>query len=316
MLSQEIKEKLEGRFGYVVRSFGGIELFLNALNSKLGIVEYQGSTALELEVHRMLSHSDSVTVISPWKSNFKLYDDYNDSFSTNSIVFDEPYTVLNDKGKELYSVSEHEGNFGNSILDKVLLMQSSNGDMYYLHYLTYEGNYRTRLLIVNYASLVPITSSSNTITPVITPIEETQINQIVFNYLGNKDSNTYINVCFVPGVPARIPSKEAINKNPYAQKFTHSVANTSSIIFNPSKSGWLVLTRTRNDLEEFFKIKNIIGAGTDRLLPVNDEQYIYYVLIGAEVDVTTIRQTLRIRGLSTGTSASANVINLKANLEI
>ncbi len=298
MISNTIVNELERKLGYIIRTFGTTQDFINI------IIDKQKTNSDSNSYLYTLLNTELVSIISPWNYTIKLFDSYTDTnFSNDSIVVDEPYNIYNQKGQLLYSVTGHNGLFGNSKLDKLLLLQSDNADMYYLQYMTYTGLNKTRLLIVNNKSIVKVDSNVSSVVPIVSNIEETKVNQLLFSY-----SSTFT-VYFIPSAPVRIPTKEAITNNPYVTRYT----NNSFLTVNVEKSGWIVATNSNGT---FLKLNEIIGAGVDRLLPVDEEKYIHYLIIGSEIDVTTARQSLRLRGLNNSSSTNSHAVNLNINLVI
>ena len=157
MINNNVLSEIDKKLKNISSSFGGAKDLATNVSRSLGVDPPSLSDKeTEYEVAKLLYHPDTIATISPWSYRFSIveYSEYG-TLADNSIILEEPYNVYDSGGRLLYSVSSHEGIFGNSLLDKGLVLESESGKTYYLQFPTYLGYTRTIHLIVNRISIVP-----------------------------------------------------------------------------------------------------------------------------------------------------------------
>ena len=163
MIKQEILFELNRRVPYLFSTFGGANNFITYLKENLDITpnireEFLQSHelyAINNYLKLLLDNYQNLIIISPWSLYFDLRDlDTLDTSTPDSINIEEPYQIYSLNGNLRYSVSNHFGVFGESRLDKDLIVNSYNTSAYYIKYKTYKGDIKIRILIVNFFSQV------------------------------------------------------------------------------------------------------------------------------------------------------------------
>jgi hypothetical protein len=280
-VSTTVIEELRKRYYYVSHNFGGPEDLVDLIS----YIEDPLST--QERIHRLLSHPGYLAVVSPWKPFLNLEDPFEPD-----VAYTKPFTVYNSEGRFLYRVKEHNGIFGNSILDKALILQSQSGSIYYLQY---EGteSFKTVLLLVNNLSLepsLPITDRSYLEAPEPPSIEPSEYYIIMdaSSVLGL--SNTSINIHFLPTDALNVKTAEDILDNPITEVEPYILSQTdSTVMWFPQRSGWFTLTKGVEALTPLL-LDDILGAGDDRLIYAGNNSY--YIALGHEEDTNLIRQEI------------------------
>lgn len=122
---EAIQNQLKFKFPQLINAFGSTEKFFAALNNIEKIEE-----EIEIILYKLLSHSDNLIVLSPTNLSFNLYD----NLLQQSINLSKPYSIYDLEGNLCYQVSNHKGKFGFSPLDRLLILEASNLDFYYLKF--------------------------------------------------------------------------------------------------------------------------------------------------------------------------------------
>lgn len=132
-----IQSKLKTKYPQLNTVFGSLENFFINLN-QLDLLEEEK----EIILYKLLSHSDDLVILSSTHLSFNLYD----NFTQKIINLNKPYSVYDLEGNLYYQVSNHQGKFGYSPLDRLLILEASSLDFYYLSY--EEENESSRLLLL------------------------------------------------------------------------------------------------------------------------------------------------------------------------
>lgn len=289
----QITDALDKSYYYLSHNFGGGERFIDFLAST------QSPLTIEERVHRILSHPSSIAVVSPWSYHLYLGTEENPAISS------KPYSLFSLEGTLLYKVSNHNSIFGESILDKTLVLQSRSTDMYYLQYESFSDK-ETVLIIINNLALEvtsPIKDSDYLKAPEI-EAKEPSDNYISIS-LPNINQDYVVSTVLLPSQPLGIKTAEEILNNPTSLRDNNYVSRSENLfVFFPKMSGWLTFSyRDINSIDsEFLYVKSITGAGDDRLIKVSE--FVYYLAVGDEIEISLVRQQLgstsrRPPGLST-----------------
>lgn len=304
-MTTPVLEELRKRYYYVSHNFGGPENmvdYISTVDDPLSVNE---------RIHRLLSHPGYLAVISPWKPYLNLVDPLKPDLLTS-----KPFTVYTSEGRYLYRVKEHQGIFGNSILDKTLVLQSFSGSIYYLQYETATG-FSTVLLLVNNLSLEPSLPTNDRSyleapdPPIIEPSEYYLILE-ASAVLGL--SETSINVHFLPSEPTELPTSQQIIDDPTStvEPFIMNQADSTAMWF-PQRSGWITLTKGTNNLVKLvMEPSSILGTGVDRLIYAGN--HVYYIALGNEEDTNLIRQEMGMVSRRPPGFTLADKIKIKASL--
>lgn len=276
MISKRVLEEIDKKMKSVASSFGGPTELVMSMSRAIGADPPSLSDKeTEYEVAKLLYNPDITATISPWSYRFSIadYSEYG-TLKDESIILEEPYQVYSTSGKLLYSVSSHQGVFGNSLLDKALVLESESGKTYYLQFPTYLGYTRTIQLIVNRVSVMPPISLPQ-FKPKPTIAETNSRNSI---YL--KATSSYRNSSLTgnPILPIRLhmqrtnsairPTPESVIAN--ADSTTNFLMEIDdTVIFHPQESAWVVLTQSTSNGLRMLRIGNVSGQGTSRLLEVS-----------------------------------------------
>lgn len=311
---EEIIKKLDFELPQISASFGSSSNFLNLLEDKT-VYSYE----MDYLLSKLLTHPGKVAVISPTTITFQLYESSYTEFS--SIVFEEPYSVYDMEGRLLYRVTNHEGFFGHSILDKTLVLQSTPGQFYYLEYKTYGGGSSTILLIVNaYAIASNKKISTSPSLKEERPLGEKgkSVNTIFFTLTDGQRDNTLpgmpyfpVRTYFLNSPPAAIPNRSLIINHPLVEKTDYDLDIDASFIFNPFTSGWLVINQVTRSEEVPLEVAAMTGSGPHRF--IESSPLIYYIGLSNEITLSQLNQSLRVVGRS-DIESSSQPINLKVDL--
>lgn len=245
------------QYPQLISHFGSISNFLQLYNSVFSN-QYNLYKLLQFEsrdVH-ILNNSLYKINLNQTRSGF-VYED--------SILTDYPYHVLNSVGETLYSVSDHEGVFGNSLYDKYLITDSSTVGMYILSYSTYRGNKMKLLLINNEPDVLPAidyTPDLNVIYNTDNKIEGKNVmyvrgDDVVLYYLA-KPISTFI-------------SSELIELDQSVETIN---SNSGLINYVPTESGWFFVKQNNVAVNSL----SYTGNGLDRVIrPFDNEVHYLFV---------------------------------------
>lgn len=321
MINNNQLRELRTKFYYVSHSFGSPEGLIDLISSVSN-----DAYEVELKVGLILNHPGRVRVVTPWDMRFSMKDlDFTGISKSLAIVPYEPYTVYDLNHRIIYKVIEHQGIWGDSVLDRSLIIQSFSTEMFYLQYSTYHS-FNTDLLIVNNLALrgknalsdndalkAPPKFDSETGDNHLVPAIEPSNNYIQLTINLPYSIEPYIYIYQLKSTPLVNVSIEDIINNPSTtnQAFTIEGSNVP-IIFNPNHSGWLLFVY-RSKGENFpLRISNVQGYGVDRFVQSSD--YIWYVAVGDEFDVAKLRQSMGLITRRPSDFSTADVIQITAEV--
>lgn len=322
MLDRSHLLELRSKFYYVSHSFGSPEQLVETIGN-----DSNDNDELEIKIHQILSHPDHVRVISPWDTRFDLVE-VNGYGVTNerSIVIEAPYKVFDFNRCLLYTVSKHQGVWGDSPLDKLLILQSPSGRIFYLQHSTYIDTKRTLLLIVNNLALngsnsladndalrtppyVNSRSGSNLNKPSIEP----QDNHILFTTPRIYSQDQFITIYHLKSNPSIIPSYEQIKSSRETKVLGYPVMSRGErLTYFPSASGWVYIEGRVGEIEYPLNIGEIKGNGVDRFVEAG--RYVYYVAVGDEMDTVMLRQKMGLITRRPPDFSQRDVIQLECQL--
>lgn len=308
MTGTDLKLEIAKRLGYVVRTFGGIDNFLDTLSEKHNYIGEDSYYRVVSDLHTLVSHRDNINIISAWANIIDLTEENYNTFSNNAIILEEPYKVFNTQGDLLYSVYNHNGVYGKSILDKQLLLQSKNTDIYYLQYCSYSSEVYTRLLLVNHQSTAPAISTTYLKTD-ISSTKYTTINQIVLTWdLAPASYSLY----FIPSSPIRIKDRlDNIVEYPSAIKIDSEGPTYKTILFSPEESGWIIARLSiynpslKAYINTYLNFSNITGLGEERFLVDTESPNMAYVTLN---NVKVAQKALSKTSLNDSIYMNLNVV--------
>lgn len=303
----DIVNSLSFKYPQLVSAFGSINTFL--LNLYAAYPYNVDNIVLTL-----LNKSFPITIIDFLNSRFLLYDLYEGTIDINNLVFEEPYTIYSFEGDVLYQVAYHNGVFGNSILDKALLLDHVSGSVFYLEYTTYTG--KEILMIIkgldtsNEDKNIGLTS---TISSTLVQQEQNNIIQLTL-VTGGRNMTTAglpyypIELYYLPTSSLNIlNSSVVINSSLSIHEEYNPNTSSNMITFSPTNSGWLTLTQNTGVVQTPLYISNITGAGSDRFLTVAPN--LYYVVLDSDINLSLVRHAFNINSNPT-TSQYASYTNL------
>ncbi len=303
----DLKSQLELKAAPLVGTFGSAETLLATIWANVSL-----PSEVDRRVSTFLTHPDHMLVISPSNLSFKLYDNYQEVLQNNSIILEQPYSVYDQLGKLLYRVSNHNGIFGYSLLDRQLLLESKPTDYYYLHFNTYAGKRVLLLVCATNSGTKKVNTSGLLNGPAYSLSEENNI-----LYLDAINTSRNINVSgfpyypiktyFLASPPSAKPTISQIKLNPLTNTQTYSLDFGTALTIQPQTSGWLVITQLATS-EVNLTINNLTGAGVSQLLEANPS--LYYISLGSEISPNTLRQTIG----QAGTNYTQQTLNLRGVL--
>jgi hypothetical protein len=201
MIKPELINELKRRLAWILTSYNGVDNFISYVKESLYIepdITYRSlplhqKIALYNRLLLLLQFEKDIISISPWNLFVDLKEqDSQIEVLNNSINITEPYKVYSVEGNLLYTVKSHLGVFGESRLDKNLLLNSVNTSIYFLRYKLYNGQEQIKLLLVNLHSNKSIVSNINS-----KQVPETLISNISFVNNSGLSINLYKTDSFI-----------------------------------------------------------------------------------------------------------------------
>lgn len=313
MLPIDIVNKLNFIYPELTRAFGDANTFVNRL------YDIYPNTIIPA-ILNLLNGSINIRIIDHLNIRFTLYDLY-DSLDINGLVFEEPYSVYSFEGDLLYQVAYHNGVFGNSILDRALLLDTKSPSLFYLEYTTYTG--KSSILLIkgldtpNESKDIGLISQSST-----TLIEQEQNNIIQLTLISGQRDMTKpglpyypINLYYLPTTSLNILSKQVIINSSLSSISQFDPQVSTSFTFNPTSSGWITLTQNSTSSSYPLNINNISGTGIQRLIPVSAN--LYYLALDSDINLNLIRNAFNLTDtITTSNFNSYSNINLNGQLSI
>jgi len=293
MLTRRHIVELRRKFYYASNAFGGPENLIE-------IIERTNPSSIEVErqVYRILSHPGNVEVISPWSMTLDLMDrDYTGLSRKAAILSNYAYGVYNTRNEVMYKVRQHGGYFGNSSLDKTLVLQSKTGNMFYLRYTSTRGQETTLLIVNNLAleSAYPnVITDIDLVEPPLIRDEQSGYNferpaiEPFKRWIRLRTSALSSSSLFIyqlTGSPTSIPTIDQITTN--TQSVIEEILIDKEIQIFLKKSGWLCIKQG----DKVCRLRNLTGEGIDRVIEATPG--VYYIAVGDEIKTSiNIRQEL------------------------
>jgi len=321
MINENHLRELRTKFYYVSHSFGSPEGLIDLMSS-ISNDAYE----VELKIGLILNHPGRIRVVTPWDMRFSLKDlDFTGISKSLAAVPYEPYTVYDLNHKIIYKVLEHNGIWGDSVLDRSLIIQSFSTEMFYLQYSTFHS-FNTDLLIVNNLALrgrnalsdndalkAPPKFDSETGDNYLVPAIEPKDNYIQLTINLPYSIEPYIHIYQLKSTPLINVTVQDIMTNPSTTYETFTIEGEGTpIIFNPNYSGWILVVYKVRDQTFPLRISNIQGYGVDRFVQSSD--YIWYVAVGDEFDVTKLRQSMGLITRRPSDFSTADSIKITADV--
>jgi hypothetical protein len=280
MIKQEITEELKRRLAWILLSYNGINNFISYLKESLFIepdVSYESLPAYQKlnlfnNLHLLLQFENNILLISPWSLFINLRNkDNEEDILNSSININEPYQVFSTEGNLLYTVKNHLGVFGESRLDKNLLLNSVNTSMYFLKYRLYNGQEQIKLLLVNMHSSKSTNSNSN-----FKPVPESLISNLSIINNSGTNINVYKTDTFL---------LDRNTQNSYFSNINnlHTIVVNNSKTFNISSSCYFFIDPAVGIDHTYitYPLNNIIF--------IEDPNKPFFV--GSNIDVTLLNKT-------------------------
>ncbi len=270
----------------------------------------------------LLSHPDSIAVITPTNLSFKLYETRDDLAASGSIIFELPYSVYNTDGQLLYRVSNHDGIFGNSILDRTLLLQSKPGQFYYLNFDSFQGK-RSILLIVNAFTIA--SKKKISIGPTLKEQQPVDIisealNTILFKLVEGERNTAQAGIPFYPirsyflqAPPSSSITRDLVRNHHLSEVIDYETDLDTSFILNPQVSGWFAVDQVTPAGTLPLVISQLTGSGVHRVL--NYQDGLYYIGVSSEISLSQLYSALNVVG-RTDIELGNQLINCKAELSL
>ena len=280
MVHESVVKVLDRAMYYLTSVYGGAPNLIDYLEQLDG-----GEGRVQERIHKILSHYKGVQVISPWQLTIQLFQGDNlQGFSLDeSVVPEVPYSVYTWDGDLLYRVSNHEGWFGYSPLDKTLILQSRIGDMYFLQYRTYQ-DVKTTLLLVNNPSLSKVKVLNNK--ALQAPLDNSRMempSDNVITLLCKDIGPCTLSIYHWATVPNNIPTPNQIKESIAKTTETYFIEPWDErVLWFPKVSGWVYMESDRP-----IAISRPFGDGVDRFTQAT--QYVWYVAVGRELNTMLVR---------------------------
>lgn len=280
MIKSEIIQELQRRLAWVLTSYNGVDNFISYLKESLFIetdISYKGlqvheKLALYNKLQLLLQFENDILLISPWSIFIDLRNKNNESEILNSSInINEPYEVFSIDGDLLYTVKNHLGIFGESRLDKNLLLTSINTSVYFLKYKLYTGQEQLKLLLINMHARNSIESNIN-----FRSVPETLISNL--SIINNSGATVNIYKTDSTLITSNIPINYFSNINNI-----NTIVNNNAKTFNISNSCYLFINQpvTITQTHVTFPLNNIIFI-TNYLKPI---------FVGSNTDVNLLNRT-------------------------
>lgn len=302
--------ELEFKYPQLKRAFGTINTFID----NLLLTNYQQAVRTVVE---LLNFKSKLIVVDPIQTRFTLYDNY-DNVDQEAVVYEKAYSVYNFNRELLYSVSDHFGVFGNSILDSLLTIDYKPGSLFYLNYHTYQGNKQiilvTGLLPSQVTKPIKLTSYNPS-----SLIKAESFNQISFKVTsGSRDMSKVgipyypVKVYYLPTNSPVLLSKASVVNSTLTQITEYDLEFSNQLLITPKESGWLALSQVTSTGEVFFSINNITGTGVDRL--VNSAPNLYYLAVDSDINMSLFKQAFNLDNISLPDFDNYTGLDIKATL--
>lgn len=168
MIKSQIIKEIQRGMPWILTTFSGVENFISYIKEALGIDDTDNFNSLtksqKTELFNYLTllikYQKDILLISPWNLFIDLRQNQLERVTTKETIdLDYPYQVYKLNGDLIYTVKNHLGVFGESRLDKHLILNSVNASAYFLKYRNYQGAQKIKLIIVNLHSKYSIVNN-------------------------------------------------------------------------------------------------------------------------------------------------------------
>ena len=158
MIKLQIIKEIQRRMPWILTTYGGIETFISYIKEALKIDETDSFNSLTLSqksdlfnfLTLLIKYEKDILLISPWNLFIDLRQNINNTTTKDTINIDYPYQVFKLNGDLIYTVKTHFGVYGESRLDKHLILNSVNASGYFLKYRNYQGVQKIKLFAGDY----------------------------------------------------------------------------------------------------------------------------------------------------------------------
>lgn len=277
MIKLQIVKELKRRIPWLINTFGDTELFISYVKEALKINEadsFQSLTVIQkTDLFKILSYyikyENDILLISPWNLFLDLRQNlFQENTAETAINVEHPYKVFNVNGDLIYTVKNHFGIFGESRLDKHLILNSVNTSTYFLKYKTYSGTEKIKLLLVNLHSANSTVSNHE-----FKILESNKISNLTIV----NNSGALLNI--YQTITAFITDSNFAFNRP---ENLHTILNNNIKTFNISKSCYFLIDRpvNINHTKITYPVSNIIFIG--------DSQSPFF--IASNMDVNTVNK--------------------------
>lgn len=158
MIKNQIIKEIQRRIPWILTTFNGVDNFISYVKESLKIDDVDSfrsltqsqKTELFNYLNILIKYQKDILLISPWNLFIDLRQNQLETITTKETIdLDYPYQVYKLNGDLIYTVKNHLGVFGESRLDKHLILNSVNASAYFLKYKNYQGLQKIKLLLVN-----------------------------------------------------------------------------------------------------------------------------------------------------------------------
>lgn len=281
MISRLVINELKRKIPWILNTYGGIDNFISYIKEELKIDSevtfkslnnYQKNNLFNY-LNLLIKYRNDIFLISPWNIFIDLRQEENNSniINNNSININEPYSIFTLEGNLLYTVKSHLGVFGESRLDKNLILNSINTSAYFLKYKAYNGQEQIKLLLINLHSKNSTISNSNF--RIQENIKTSNIS--IINNSGMSINIYYKEYPYTPNISTsilRTPENLSIIKNNDAK------------VFNINNSSYFLIDQLVSIYHDTitYPLNNII------FFPFNPQQPFF---VGANTDISLLNKT-------------------------
>lgn len=271
MTTDLIKSELD-RYGILKTRFGSIDFFLSLYNQTF---------SNDYHLYRLIQFPiNQVRVLNRNSYQFSLIKRLNNTLEFDSVDTTVPYSVLNFRGEKLYSVADHNGLFGATELDQLLLENQIPLGMYILEYDSFRKTEYVALIIDNSEEDIQLPQYSIQLNNQTAEFNYQFTNSVVFF------SNTPFTVLALPKPINTEMNLNRINSDPNLVTYT---SKGNQVSFAVNESLWLAVIK-EGELSPFNSIE---GIGVDRL--INPLVNIYHLVLNTNYTKSYIR---RLTGIS------------------
>ena len=277
MTTAAINSELD-RYGVIKTAFGSIDKFLNLYNQSYND---------EYGIYRLVQFPiNKVSVINRNNYKFSLIKRINNNLEFDSVDPTVPYSILNYKGEKLYSVADHNGIFGNSNLDQLLLNNQAPLGIYILEYDTFRKTDYRLIIVDNSEDNLRVPNYSVSLNNQTSESNYQVSNSLVFFSSSDftvvtlaKPINTELTLTRLLADPL-LTEYQSINKQ---------------LSFATTESLWIAILQNG----EAVPYTELLGTGNDRL--INRPDNLYHLVINNDYTKSYLRRLTGISEFSSDT---------------